>query len=67
MSDSVRSRQPDVPVLLITGYDASAAYTSLRLPPGMSLLSKPFNVDALGEQVRRLIKWRRARLETGTP
>ncbi|WP_404649447.1 PAS domain S-box protein [Dyella flagellata] len=67
LADSVRGQQPHVPVLLMTGYDASAAYAAPSLPEGMALLSKPFNVDALGEQVRRLIQWRRAQLETGNP
>ncbi|MFC3652260.1 PAS domain S-box protein [Dyella humi] len=64
LAETVRSRQPNVPVLLMTGYDPSAAHSSLSLPAGMALLSKPFNVDALSEQVRRLIEWRHARLET---
>jgi PAS domain S-box-containing protein len=63
LADSVRSRQPHLPVLLMTGYDSSAASASPSLPPGMALLSKPFNVEALGEQVRRLIEWRHAQLE----
>lgn len=30
----------------------------------MVLLSKPFSVDTLSEQVRRLIEWRRAQLQS---
>ena len=60
LADTVRSRRPHVPVLLITGYDPGAIHTSPSLPAGMALLSKPFNVETLSEQVRRLIEWRHA-------
>jgi PAS domain S-box-containing protein len=63
LADTVRSRQPHVPVLLMTGYDANAAKSTTDLPAGMALLSKPFNVNSLNEQVRRLIEWRHAQLE----
>ncbi|GGA24744.1 hybrid sensor histidine kinase/response regulator [Dyella nitratireducens] len=63
LADTVRSQQPYVPVLLVTGYDPSVVHSSPSLPAGMALLSKPFNVDALNEQVRRLLEWRHAQRE----
>jgi CheY-like chemotaxis protein len=60
LADTVRNRHPDVPVLLMTGYDANAADPTTTLPAGMVLLSKPFNVETLREQVRKLIEWRHA-------
>jgi PAS domain S-box-containing protein len=63
LADAVRSKHPHVPVLLMTGYDPSVVHASPSLPAGMALLSKPFNVEALGEQVRRLLEWHRAQLE----
>ncbi|HKT27202.1 PAS domain S-box protein [Dyella sp.] len=63
LADTVRHEHPHVPVLLITGYDPTAVHSSPSLPAGMALLPKPFNVETLGEQVRRLIEWRHAQLE----
>nr|WP_255683010.1 PAS domain S-box protein [Dyella sp. 2HG41-7] len=65
LADTVRGRQPYVPILLMTGYDATATSTTTSLPDGMSLLSKPFNVDSLIEQVRKLIEWRHVQMEAG--
>ena len=64
LAETVRSGQPHLPVLLMTGYDANAARPSSGLPAGMALLSKPFNVETLSEQVRRLIEWRHTQLGT---
>jgi DNA-binding response OmpR family regulator len=62
LAESVRGRHLHVPVLLMTGYDASAAQAATGLPAGMALLSKPFNVETLSEQVRRLMEWRHIQL-----
>lgn len=62
LAEAARERRPDMPVLLITGYDASAANAPLALGAGMALLSKPFTVDKLREQVGKLLEWRRARV-----
>lgn len=62
LADTVRANQPNLPILLMTGYDASAAHSMTSLPSGMALLSKPFTVDTLSEQVRRLLEWRHAQL-----
>ncbi|RDS82815.1 PAS domain S-box protein [Dyella monticola] len=63
LANSVRSKQPHVPVLLMTGYDTTLTPSSVELPAGMSVLSKPFNVDTLTEEVRQLIEWSRAQRE----
>ncbi|MBE1161825.1 PAS domain S-box protein [Dyella acidiphila] len=59
VAEAARDRRPGLPVLLITGYDASADSAPLDLPAGTALLSKPFTVDKLREQVSRLLEWRR--------
>ncbi|HUA81706.1 MAG TPA: ATP-binding protein [Dyella sp.] len=67
LADTVRSRQPQVPILLMTGYDPNGTSATTSLPDGMALLLKPFNVDTLVEQVRQLIEWRHAQLEEARP
>jgi PAS domain S-box-containing protein len=62
LAHSARERHPDLPILLITGYDASAASDPLVLEAGTAILSKPFTVEKLREQVSRLLEWRRARV-----
>jgi len=64
LADTARDRDVHAPVLLMTGYDSNLSRTATGLPPGMVLLSKPFSVDTLSEQVRRLIEWRRAQLQS---
>ena len=60
VAETARERRPGLPVLLITGYDPSASSAPLQLSEGTALLSKPFSVDKLREQVGRLLQWRRA-------
>jgi PAS domain S-box-containing protein len=62
VAETARERRPGLPVLLITGYDPSADSAPLQLSEGTALLSKPFSVDKLREQVGRLLEWRRAQL-----
>jgi PAS domain S-box-containing protein len=60
VAETARDRRPGLPVLLITGYDASAGSKPMELSAGTALLSKPFTVDKLREQVSKLLEWRRA-------
>jgi PAS domain S-box-containing protein len=62
LAETARDRHPVLPVLLITGYDASAASDPLVLSPGTAILSKPFTVEKLRGQVNKLLEWRRSRL-----
>ena len=62
VAETARERRPGLPVLLITGYDAYADSQPLDASPGTALLTKPFTVDKLREQVSRLLEWRRAQM-----
>ncbi len=56
VADAARERQPDLPVLFITGFAGSVLKE--QLAPGMEVIGKPFALDALAAQVRRLVPWR---------
>ena len=47
--------RPDLPVLLITGY-AGKALEDLALAPGMTVMPKPFTLDALAASVSALLR-----------
>ena len=47
--------RPSLKVLFITGYTEKATIREDFLSPGMDLLTKPFELDALGEKIRELI------------
>jgi DNA-binding response OmpR family regulator len=55
LADAARERRPNLPVLLITGY-AGAALTDWQLAPGMEVMGKPFELDALAARVGDLLK-----------
>ena len=55
MADAARVNRPHLRVLFITGFAENALLTSGQLEPGMSVLTKPFAVDALAARVRELI------------
>jgi CheY-like chemotaxis protein len=56
VAEAAREIIPDLPVLFITGYAESAALDSGDLDEGMSLLTKPFSLDALAEKVRVILE-----------
>ena len=60
LADAARERRPDLPVLFITGYAGSAVDDGLLLPPGMSVIAKPFMLNALTERVAAIL----ARVQT---
>ena len=51
VADAARDRQPDLPVLFITGFAGSVLKE--QLAPGMEVIGKPFALDALAAQVQR--------------
>ena len=53
VADAVRTRQPRVAVLFITGYPGN------RLPPGAEVIGKPFELDFLARRVQALLAARR--------
>jgi PAS domain S-box-containing protein len=55
VADAARVNRPDLKVLFITGYAENAVIGRGRLEQGMFVLTKPFQMDALAEQIRDII------------
>jgi PAS domain S-box-containing protein len=55
LADAARVRRPDLKVLFITGYAENAAIGNGHLEHGMSVLTKPFTIDALTRRFQELI------------
>ena len=58
IADAARVRRPDMKVLFITGYAENAALGSGYLEPGMSVLTKPFAMDALARKIAGMMAQR---------
>ena len=56
MADAARVSRPDLKVLFITGYAENAILGNRHLTPGMSVLTKPFAMDAMATRIRSLIE-----------
>jgi signal transduction histidine kinase/CheY-like chemotaxis protein len=56
VADGGRDHRPGLKVLFMTGYAENAAVADGFLEPGMKLLTKPFDLDALAERVREMIQ-----------
>ncbi len=54
LADVARQQHPGLPVLFMTGYAKQAASADF-LEPGMDMISKPFNLDALAKRVRDML------------
>ncbi|MDW9405592.1 response regulator, partial [Pseudomonas soli] len=52
----LRQRYPGLKVLFVTGYDETAALGDGGLETGMSVLTKPFSLQQLAEQVDCLLQ-----------
>lgn len=52
LARAARQRRPDLPVLLMTGYSAAA---SAAAEEKITLLAKPFRLEALGQALARLL------------
>jgi PAS domain S-box-containing protein len=55
MADAARQSRPELRVLFITGYAENAAVGNGHLEPGMHVLTKPFALDTLASQIKKLI------------
>ena len=55
MADAARRSRPDLKILFITGYAENAVLGEGNLDPGMHVMTKPFELDALGRRIRELI------------
>ncbi len=56
LAEAARIGRPDLRVLFMTGYaDNATVGSSAALKPGMSIISKPFALDALSRKIRAMI------------
>src|SRR5262249_10890559 len=58
LADEINERFPDIPVLLTTGYTASAKDAVQR---GLVVLQKPYDLEALARNIREAINATRGR------
>lgn len=58
MADAARVGRPDLKVLFITGYAENAVVGGEHLDPGMHVMTKPFEIQALATRIRALIEQR---------
>ena len=56
VADAGRAMRPGLRVLFMTGYAENAALASGFLEPGMSMITKPFAMEALATQIRTIIE-----------
>jgi DNA-binding response OmpR family regulator len=56
VADAARARRPDMKVLVMTGYAENAAVANGFLEPGVSMLTKPFAMEALAARIRGIIE-----------
>ena len=56
VADSARRTRPDLKVLFVTGYAENAVIGNGHLAPGMEVVTKPFEITALGQRVRNLLE-----------
>jgi len=55
LADAARVRRAGLKVLFITGYAENALLSQGQLEPGMSVLTKPFAVEALASRLQQLL------------
>ena len=55
LADAARTRRPDLKVLFMTGYAENATIANGFLDPGMSMMTKPFAIDALATRIWSII------------
>jgi DNA-binding response OmpR family regulator len=48
--------RPDLKVLFITGYAENAVLNNGHLEPGMSVMTKPFPIEAMAARIKALIE-----------
>ncbi len=58
VADAARVLRPDLKVLFITGYAENAALGNGHLEPGMSVVTKPFAMEALARKIAEMMAQR---------
>ncbi|MRG57970.1 GAF domain-containing protein [Phyllobacterium sp. SYP-B3895] len=61
LARQARQRQPQIAVLFTSGYTENAIVHGGRLDPGVELLSKPYQREALARKIRHILALRRER------
>ena len=56
VADAARVTRPALKVLFVTGFAENAAFGNGHLPPGMTLITKPFLVVELAGKVNEIIE-----------
>ena len=56
LAELARVLRPGLPVLFVTGYVADPHMRADFLEPGMHMISKPFDIEALGSAVREALE-----------
>ena len=56
IADVARRTRPELKVLFITGYAENAVIGNGHLAPGMEVVTKPFEIAALGQKVRDMLE-----------
>jgi PAS domain S-box-containing protein len=56
LADAALQLRTDLKVLFITGYAENAVINHGHLEPGMEIMTKPFQMDALGKKIRDMIE-----------
>jgi PAS domain S-box-containing protein len=54
--DAAREARPSLKVLFMTGYAENAAIAAGFLEPGMSMITKPFAMEALATRIREMLE-----------
>jgi PAS domain S-box-containing protein len=54
--DAARETRPSLKVLFMTGYAENAAIAAGFLEPGMSMITKPFAMEALATRIREMLE-----------
>jgi PAS domain S-box-containing protein len=54
--DAARETRPSLKVLFMTGYAENAAIAAGFLEPGMSMITKPFAMEALATRIREILE-----------
>ena len=56
LADTARSHRPGLPILFVTGYAENAAIRADFLGENMSMITKPFSLDELGEKISEILE-----------
>ncbi|HVY88966.1 MAG TPA: CHASE3 domain-containing protein [Hyphomonadaceae bacterium] len=60
LADKARAKRPDLKVLFTTGYTQNAVVHNGILDPGVSMLQKPFSIEALAAKVHAALNGQQA-------